>query len=198
MPKIADGDSELKTDELAWNMKKQSVEICGIQEHRQVHETDRIDDINCYKVGLGYELYTASAWRNTMQAATGGVGIVIGKIAQRALIGVDRISDRLIKATFQGNPALTVIVAYAPCEYAASTDKTDFNDNLRQAIEAVPRHHFLVVLGDLNARLGPDDVLFTCNDQTNDNGRRLLDVMEEYQLLATHTLFQKRKGKLWT
>ncbi|XP_071503130.1 craniofacial development protein 2-like [Diadema antillarum] len=137
MPKIADGDSGLKTDELAWNMKKQSVEICGIQEHRQVHKTDRIDDINCYKVGLGYELYTPSAWRNTMQAVTGGVGIVIGKIAQRALIGVDRISDRLIKATFQGNPALTVIVAYAPCEYAASTDKTDFNDNLRQAIEAV-------------------------------------------------------------
>ncbi|XP_071480459.1 uncharacterized protein [Diadema antillarum] len=198
MPKIADGDSGLKTDELVWNMKKQSVEICGIQEHRQVHETDRIDDINCYKVGQGYELYTASAWRNTMQAAIGGVGIVIGKIAQRALIGVDRISDRLIKATFQGNPALTVIVAYAPCEYAASTDKTDFDDNLRQAIEAVPRHHFLMVLGDLNARLGPDDVLFTCNDQTNDNGRRLLDVMEEYQLLATNTLFQKRKGKLWT
>ena len=36
--KITDEDSRLKTEELAWNMKKQSVEICGVQEHRQVHK----------------------------------------------------------------------------------------------------------------------------------------------------------------
>ena len=86
---------------------------------------------------------------------------------------------RGVKASFQGNPAFTVIVVYAPCEYADSTAKTEFYNNLRQTIEAVPRHHFLAILGDLNARLGPDDVLFT--QQTNDNGRWLLDVMEGYQ-----------------
>ena len=83
----------MKTEELAWNMKKQSVEICGVQEHRQVHKMKQRDNVNRYSAGLGYELDTASAWRNTVQAAIGGVGIVIGKVAQKALIGVDRISD---------------------------------------------------------------------------------------------------------
>ena len=46
-----------------------------------------------------------------MQAATGGVGIAIGKAAQKALISVEHISNRLMKASFQGNPVLCVIVA---------------------------------------------------------------------------------------
>ena len=133
-----------------------------------------------------------------MQAATGGVGLVISNKTRRALIGIHRISNRILKANFEGNPTLTVIVAYAPCEHAESADKDDFYDKLREAIETVPQHNFLTILGDFNARLGPADVRFTCSKQTNDNGKMLLDIMEEYQLLACNTLFQKRAGKLWT
>ena len=64
--------------------------------------------------------------------------------------------------------------------------------------ESVAQHNFLAVLGDFNARLGPDDALFTASPETNDNGRRLLEVMEEHQLLAANTLFRKRRGKMWT
>ena len=197
-PRVTEHERGLKTDELFWNMKKYNIEICGIQEHRQVHRPELSDNVNVCKAGLGYQLYTASAWRNDVQAANGGVGIVIGKVAQSELIGVDRISSRIIKASFQGNRALTVIVAYAPCEYADNIDKNYFYNKLRGTIESVPRHNFLVVLGDFNARLGPDDVFFTHNKQTNDNGMRLLELLEDYQLLATNTIFQKKSGKLWT
>lgn len=190
--------TELKTEELAWNMKEQNVEICGLQEHRQVHTNDRNREINRYSAGSGYELYTASAWRNSSQAANGGVGIIIGRTAQKLLTSVDRISDRVLKATFQGNPALTAIVAYAPCEYAEDSEKTQFYEQLRLAIESTPAHHFLAVLGDFNARLGADDVLYTLNRSTNDNGKRLLEIMEDHQLLAANTIFRKRHGKLWT
>ena len=179
-------------------MEKQGVEICGVQEHRQVHKKDRSNEINCERAGRGYDLYTASAWRNASQAATGGVGIAIGRKTQKLLIGVDRISARVIKASFHGNPALTVIVSYSPCEYADGADKSQFYTDLRQAIEAVPPHHVLAVLGDFNARLGPDDALFTYNQLTNDSGKCMLEIMEDYQLLATNTMFQKKKGKLWT
>ena len=141
----------LKTEELAWNLKKHRVEICGLQEHRQVHKNNRCSEVNRYQAGSGYELYTSSAWRNTSQAATGGVGIVLGRVAQKLLTSVDRISDRVLKATFQGNPALSIIVAYAPCEYADADEKTAFYDQLRQLVEAVPAHHFLAILGDFNA-----------------------------------------------
>ncbi|KAJ8375764.1 hypothetical protein SKAU_G00063440 [Synaphobranchus kaupii] len=55
-----------------------------------------------------------------------------------------------------------------------------------------------MILNDFNARLGPSDARFGYGDETNDNGTRLLELMEDYYLLATNTLFEKRRGKIWT
>ena len=35
--------------------------------------------VNSYPAAFGYTLYTVSAWENDQQAATGGVGLVLGK-----------------------------------------------------------------------------------------------------------------------
>lgn len=40
--------------------------------------------------------------------------------------------------------------------------------------------------------------MFTHNQRTNNNGERMLEMIEEYELLATNTLYQKKNGKLWT
>ena len=50
----------------------------------------------------------------------------------------------------------------------------------------------------MNVRMGPEDVQYTYNTTTNNNGNRLKEMMEEYQLLAANSQFQKKKGKLWT
>ena len=50
----------------------------------------------------------------------------------------------------------------------------------------------------MNARMGPEDVQYTYNITTNNNGNRLKEIMEEYQLLAANSQFQKKKGKLLT
>ena len=103
-----------------------------------------------------------------------------------------------MKASFLGNPALTVLVAYAPTETAEDVMKISFYRQLRSAVENVPAHNFLAILGDFNARFGPEDVPHTYNSFTNDNGMRLLEVLEDYQLQAANTQFSKRRGKLWT
>ena len=54
--------------------------------------------------------------------------------------------------------------------------------------------HFLVVLGNFKAWLGPDDALFTHNSVSNDSGKLMLEIMEDYDMLATNTLFRKKKG----
>ena len=53
-------------------------------------------------------------------------------------------------------------------------------------------------MGDLSARLGLEDVPFSYHDKTNRNGGFLKELMVECGLVAANTLFQKRKGKLWT
>ena len=54
----------------------------------------------------------------------------------------------------------------------------------------------LAVCGDFNAKVS-SDTRFSCHPETNDNGERLLDLIDEHQLL-TNTRFQKPVNKLWT
>ena len=48
---------------------------------------------------------------------------------------------------------MTIIVAYAPTETASDSAKEDFYIQLSNAVQSVPPHDILVVLGDLNASL---------------------------------------------
>ena len=187
-----------KTDELAHMLNKIGGEITGIQETRLKHEKDRREEVNSQTAAFGYTLYTVSAWENEQQAATGGIGLMLGRTSHDLLIGVERISNRIMKADFRGNPAMTIIVAYAPTEAAEEPVKDTYFQQLRSTLEAVPPHNFLAILTDGNARFGKDDVLFSYNETTNDNGNRHLEVMEEHRLVAANTLFKKRPGKLWT
>ena len=56
----------------------------------------------------------------------------------------------------------------------------------------------MIILSYMNARMGPEDVQYTYNTTTNNNGNRLKEIMEEYQLLAANSQFQKKKWKLRT
>ncbi|ELU17539.1 hypothetical protein CAPTEDRAFT_213183 [Capitella teleta] len=72
----------------------------------------------------------------------------------------------------------------------------DYED-LGVAIREVPAHNFLAILGDFNARLGTGDAPFTHHNETNRNGRHLLELMTEHGLLAANIEFQKKRGKRW-
>ena len=63
----------------------------------------------------------------------------------------------------------------------------EFYDELPAAIQSVPAHNFLVILGDFNARLGPQDAHFTFHSETNRNGEHLAALLTEQRLLPlTH------------
>jgi exonuclease III len=175
-------------EDLANCMNKQGIAVCGIQEHRRVHTTDMMEEIESKRVNDHY-LLTSSAWRNSQNAATGGVGIVINSLAHRTMIKANRYTDRIMSASFRSKPVLSVIVAYAPTEEKSETLNQEFYGQLRTVIEAVPQHHFLAILGDLNKRLGKDDARFTYHEAQNNNGARLSKILEDYQLLAMNTLY---------
>ena len=50
-----------------------------------------------------------------------------------------------------------------------------FYADLRSVLSNVPVHNILAVLGDFNAKLGPDVQKFTFNETTNRNGELLID-----------------------
>ena len=100
---------ENRAAELDQCRKEAGIEILGVQEHRIIHA----DPIEFKRSGSSY-LVTSSGWRNEVQASQGGVGLLMGTKARKALLKVKSINKRIMLAGFDGNPKTSVIVVYAP------------------------------------------------------------------------------------
>ena len=178
-------------EELARNFQDKGICILGIVDHKIVHE----DPVTFQQFDEA-TMIMSSAWRNTSNAAVGGVGLMLSKQATQALSEVVPHNVCIITAHFSGNPAISVTVHYSRTE-GSDTAEEHYN-NLVTAISAVPKHNVLLVLGDCSAHLGEEAVKHTYHKRTNSNDEHLLDLACEGNLIITNTAFQKRKGKLWT
>ena len=180
-------------EELVSNFVEHNIDVLGIQEHRIFHE----EPVR-YETILGSTLITTSATKNSAGASIGGVGVILNAHAKSAMSRVTSFSDRILIVNFCGNPATTIIVTYCPTN-VADEDITEAHYNrLGRAIESIPTHNVLMVIGDFNARLGKEDARFTFHEETNKNGKFLMELVMEKNLICGNTYFQKRKGKLWT
>ena len=183
-----------KREELAYNFVKSNLDILCVVDHKIIHE-DNEDKIRIEELE-DCQLITTSAWKSSIGAAVGGVGIVIGKTAKRALSQINPINKRILEVQFNGNPNVTVVVNYAPVE--GSNEAEEHFITLSNVINELPKHHIILECGDFNAHLGKSDVPFTFHEETNRNGQLLLDHRTECGMRITNTLFKKRMGKKWT
>ena len=61
-------------------------------------------------------------------------------------------------------PQSNAVIAYINCAEMAEVNQ--FYEDLRQVTKDTPRHNVLVVIGDLNAKIGKEDAQFTYNKVT--------------------------------
>ena len=138
-----------------------------------------------------------------------GVGLLCNKEVSRALLEWKPLGPRLLRARFNGKyTKLTLLVCYAPTEEAEEEVKDRFYDQLQAAIEDVPAHDMLLIIGDLNARTGSintgrERVMGSHGLGThlmNENGERMCDFCELNSLLVGGTLFQHKDihKRTWT
>ena len=112
---------------------------------------------------------------------------------------METISPRIIIASFNRNPAVTIISCYSPTNVSDEENKYEFYNELTAITRSIPKPNILLVDGDMNARIGKRDAIGSVyNDTTNENGQRLLDYMQDCRLQALNTRYIKCKGKLWT
>ena len=130
---------------------------------------------------------------------TEGVALIVSREKGRTLIEWKPSGPRLLKARFNSKyTKLTVIVCYAPTEDAEEADKDAFYDKLQAVTNEVPTLDLVMVLGDLNARpgnnnIGRDRVMGKHGIGTiNDNEERLCHFCEENNMVIGGTLFQHR------
>ena len=70
--------------ELIASAVEHKIDIICIQEHRYTHT----EDIKYHQTGNGWTLATVSAWKNSVNATVGGVGMLIGPKAIKHLIAL--------------------------------------------------------------------------------------------------------------
>ena len=181
--------------ELIASAKEHKIDIICIQEHRYTHP----EDIKYHETGNGWSLVTVSAWKNSVNAAVGGVGLLIGPRALKTLNSVEKIQPRMMAATFNGNPRATIISCYSPTNVSEETELVTFYDELSSLVRSIPKHNMLVIGGDMNAQIGKNrNNKYSLHNTSNRNGQHLTDFMIENRLACLNTNYQKREGKLWT
>ena len=142
----------------------------------------------------GFQLVTASASRNRVGVAVGGIRVLLSASAKKALLSIRYISTRTMQVTFSGNPKTSIIVTYAPTNVSDDEEVKNYYHQLTAATKSVPAHNVLIVAGDFNARIGLDNAKFAYHISTNRNG----EFLHEYDLIITNTTFKKKTSKLWT
>ena len=83
-------------------------------------------------------------------------------------------NNRILTVNVDGNPKKTTITHYSPCE-GSETAESQYAD-LTNATALIPKHNFLIGMGDFNAHLAstPENKN-TYHDKTNLNGQLLYD-----------------------
>ena len=181
--------------ELIASAEEHKIDILCIQEHRYTHTKD----IKYHETGNGWSLVTVSAWKNSVNAAVGEVGLLIGPRALKTLYSVEKIQPRMMAATFNGNPRATIISCYSPTNVSKETELVTFYDELSSLVRSIPKHNMLVIGGDMNAQIRKNgNNKYSLHNTSNRNGQYLTDIMIENRLARLNTNYQKREGKLWT
>lgn len=136
---------------------------------------------------------------------TEGVAFMMDKKAQRALISWEPVSSRIITARFNTRlkkKSMYVILCYAPTNEAEEEKKTDFYDLLQATIDKAKANDLVLVMGDMNAKVGSrnDNYKPIMGTQglgdMNDNGQLFADFCLENDLVIGGSLFpHKTKHK---
>ena len=142
--------SAAEADEIALDLKAAGVMVCGMQELRRRGEG--------HDKGLprsGYHLIWSGGALDRRKER--GVGVLLHPEVAKALTGyygVEKAEDRLMVLHFAGAIQASIVVAYAPTEVSDAPSKDAFYSALDATLDALPRHRMIMILGDMNARVG--------------------------------------------
>ena len=165
--------------ELIASAIKHKIDIICIQEHRYTHA----EEIKYHETGNGWSVITVSAWKNSINAAVGGVRLLIGPRALKTLKSIEKIQPRMMAATFNGNPTATIISYYSPTNVSEETELVTFYDELSSLVRSIPKHNMLVIGGDMNAQIGKNGKnKYSLHNTSKRNGQHLTDSMIENRL----------------
>ena len=130
-----------------------------------------------------------------------GVAILLSERFGRYLKEWRCVDERImwIRLKVEGVWVSLVQVYAAPTDDSDVASKDEFYLRLQEAVGRVARGDLLIVVGDMNARVGDDtgiwcEVLGRHGEEVyNENGRRLLQFSSEHNLWISNTCFPHKR-----
>ncbi|KAL4707292.1 hypothetical protein ACJJTC_019830 [Scirpophaga incertulas] len=125
-----------------------------------------------------------------------GVGFLLSDVAKRGLLDWKPIPDRIITARFYTKVRkISVIQCYTPTNAASNETKDNFYSLLTTTLKNIRKQDIVIVMGDLNAKVGTDNSgcerhMGTNGPGTrNENGELFLEFCQANDLTIGGTLF---------
>ena len=177
-----------RTAQVISEMRRYRLDILGISECRWTGSGRRVNSDGSVTLHSGHDSQHIR-----------GVALIVSKEKVNTLQDWEPLSDRLIRARFNSKHCkLTILQCYAPTNEADEEDKDDWYEELQQAVSKVPQHDMLLIMGDMNAKVGADNT--DCDRAMgkhgcgvmNDNGERLIGFCLENNCVIGGTIFPHR------
>ena len=126
-----------------------------------------------------------------------GVALMMNEEWHACMTDFACVSSRCMWVKFKKKGVkVCVVVAYAPCEDRSEEMKENFWLELGGVVDQVPLSWDLMVIGDMNGRVGHERYGNVVGPHgvpnTNRNGKRLREFCEEKNLCITNTWFQHK------
>ena len=178
-----------KMQEIADQIVDSQIPIVALQEIRW----RRYGSLKKYK----YSIYYSCNPNTTGQA---GTGFIIQKSAMNKILGFEPISDRICKLRVKGKVYnITLINIYTTTEDKGEDIKEQFYEKLQRTQNRVPKHDVTIILGDMNAKVGKENVFSqvvgrcTLHDISNENGEIVANYAISHDMFLISTNFQHKK-----
>lgn len=129
-----------------------------------------------------------------------GVGFIVKDTMINLVKKFEPISDRICYLQISGKVLDIVLInCYAPTESADYNTKDEFYDSLERTFDSIPRNCIQIMVGDLNAQVGCEEVFQRTAGKeslhlvSNNNGIRLISFAASKDLIISSTQFQRKE-----
>ncbi|VDP77961.1 unnamed protein product [Schistosoma mattheei] len=133
---------------------------------------------------------------------TQGVSLMLSKAAQTALIGWESRGSRIIKAPFKimkEGMTMNVILCYALTNSSSDENKDQFYSRLQSIIAKFPRKDLVILMGDINVKVGMDNTGYEDIEgrhrvgEREENGERFSNLCAFNKSVIDGTIFAHKR-----
>ena len=126
-----------------------------------------------------------------------GVALLLRKWMLDKVVEWKEVSSRLMWVRVRlGRECWAFVSAYGPGTERSDAERDEFWDELASCVEGLSGRNYVVVLGDLNARVGELEIEGVLGKYgvpgENESGERLLDMCVEKELAVGNSFFKKK------